>query len=133
VPTDTLNDRDVIIVGYPCPFEVDEVVLSCVEEDPIFGVKRLSQGKIFRHSTNQGTVFGIEFRVDPKISPAEKMLAICHNSSTLGGNSGSPVLCAKTGELLGVHFAGSRALLGAEAANLAMAVEMIIKHENAGK
>jgi len=33
------------------------------------------------------------------------------------------------GQLLGVHFAGDRAFNGQEAANLAMAIELLVKAE----
>jgi len=112
---------------------VDDYILSLVEPDPIFGIKRVTQGQIFRHSTDTDAPFGISFKVDQLINPSEEMTAVCHNATTLAGNSGSPVLCAKTGKLVGVHFAGSRSLFGEEAANLAMAIELIIAREKAGE
>ena len=47
------------------------------------------------------------------------------------GNSGSPILDTKTGELLGVHFAGYKIFNKEEAANLAMAIELIVEKEMA--
>ena len=131
VPTDDLDKREVIVVGYPCPFEVDDYILKLVEPDPIFAVKRVTQGFVFRHSTDKDAPFGIFFKVNPRVNPAEKMPAVCHNATTLAGNSGSPVLCAKSGKLIGVHFAGSRSLFGKEAANLAMAIELILAKDAA--
>lgn len=124
VPTDQLDEREVITVSYPCPFEVDEHILSVVEKDPIFAVKRLSQGRIFRHTTDTDAPFGVQVKVDARIHPEEILPAICHNASTLGGSSGAPVLDI-SGNLVGVHFAGDRAFNGEEAANLAMAIEML--------
>lgn len=124
VPTEELSEREVITVSYPCPFEVDEHILSVVEEDPIFAVKRLSQGLIFRHSTDTDTPFGVQVSVDERINAKKSLSAICHNASTLGGSSGAPVL-DRGGNLVGVHFAGDRAFNGEEAANLAMAIEML--------
>ncbi len=129
VPTDDLNERDVIVVGYPCPFEVDDYILKLVEPDPIFAIKRVTQGKVFRHSTDTDLPFGILFKVDSRINSSETLSAVCHNATTLPGNSGSPVLCAETGKLLGVHFAGSRSLFDQEPANLAMAIENILAGE----
>jgi hypothetical protein len=124
IPTEELSEREVITVSYPCPFEVDEHILSSVEEDPIFAVKRISQGHIFRHSTDTDTPFGVQVTVDERINAEQSLSAICHNASTLSGSSGAPIL-DKSGNLVGVHFAGDRAFNGEEAANLAMAIEML--------
>jgi len=125
VPTEELSEREVITVSYPCPFEADEHILSVVEDDPIFAVKRLSQGRIFRHSTDTDTPFGVQVSVDERIHAKKSLSAICHNASTLGGSSGAPVL-DRAGNLVGVHFAGDRAFNGQEAANLAMAIESLV-------
>ena len=124
VPTEELSEREVITVSYPCPFEVDEHILSVVEDNPVFAVKRLSQGRIFRHSTDTDTPFGVQVSVDERIHAGRSLSAICHNASTLGGSSGAPVL-DRAGNLVGVHFAGDRAFNGEEAANLAMAIELL--------
>jgi len=120
IPTTELDTCEVVTVSYPCPFEVDETILSVVEKDPVFAVKRLSQGRIFRHSTDTDTPYGVAVKVDARINPAQSLTAICHNASTLGGSSGAPILDL-SGRLVGVHFAGDRAFNGEEAANLAMA------------
>ena len=57
------------------------------------------------------------------------MPAICHNASTMGGNSGSPLLDIKTGGLLGVHFAGFKVFNREEAANLAMAISQLTQNK----
>jgi len=111
-------------VSYPCPFETDETILSVVEPDPVFAVKRLSQGKVFRHSTDTQDPYGVTVTVDATISAGKSVRAICHNASTLAGSSGAPILDMKGG-LVGVHFAGKRKFNGAEAANLAIAIGAI--------
>jgi hypothetical protein len=126
IPTEELDARDMITISYPCPFEIDEAILSVVEDNPIFAVKRLSQGKVFRHSTDTDTPYGVQVSVEPRINPSKKLSAICHNASTLGGSSGAPILDLE-GKLVGVHFAGDRAFNGQEAANLAMAIEMLAR------
>jgi len=128
--TQDLDGRDIVIFGYPDTMEPDDDALSDkVEPDPIFAVKRVSQGKIFRHSTDDDAPYGVTAYINMNEQLQFEMPAICHNASTLGGNSGSPVLDAKTGALLGVHFAGKPDFSGAEDANLAMAIEQIIKEE----
>jgi len=124
IPTDELDAREVVSISYPCPFEVDELILSVVEKDPVFAVKRLSQGRVFRHSTDTDTPYGVIASVDSRINSTKSLSAICHNASTLGGSSGAPILDLD-GKLVGVHFAGDRAFNGQEAANLAMAIEML--------
>jgi len=123
-PAQSLDGREVVTVSYPCPFETDETILAVVEPDPIFAVKRLSEGKIFRHSTDTDAPYGVDVPVDPAINPAKAIAAICHNASTLGGSSGAPIL-DRQGRLVGVHFAGKRSFNEAEAANLAMAIDRI--------
>lgn len=128
--TQDLDGRDIVIFGYPDTMDPDDDALSyMVEPDPIFAVKRVSQGKIFRHSTDDDAPYGVTTYINMNEQLQFEMPAICHNASTLGGNSGSPVLDAKTGALLGVHFAGKPDFSGAEDANLAMAIEQIMKEE----
>ena len=129
-PTQDLDGRDIVIFGYPDTMDPDDEALSgMVEPDPIFAVKRVSQGKVFRHSTDDEDPYGVIARIKMNARTQFEMSAICHNASTLGGNSGSPVLDAKTGALVGVHFAGKPDFSGAEDANLAMAIEQITKEE----
>ncbi len=123
-PAQSLDGREVVTVSYPCPFETDETILAVVEPHPIFAVKRLSEGKIFRHSTDTDAPYGVDVPVDPAINPDKAIAAICHNASTLGGSSGAPIL-DRQGRLVGVHFAGKRSFNEAEAANLAMAIDRI--------
>ena len=126
VATERLEGQDIIVIGYPDTHTPDdEDIKAVVEENAVFAVKRISQGQIFRHTTDTDIPFGVETRVSEDKESYFKMPAICHNASTLGGNSGSPLLDLKTGELVGVHFAGSKAFNKKEAANLAMAIAQL--------
>lgn len=126
IATERLEGQDIIVIGYPDTHTPDdEDIKAVVEDNAIFAVKRISQGQIFRHSTDLGNPFGVETRVSEDKATSFKMPAICHNASTLGGNSGSPLIDLKTGELVGVHFAGSKAFNKKEAANLAMAIAQL--------
>lgn len=90
-------DRDVVVVGYPSnkgdsrayTFSYDNWLEDifcnarmCVSK--YLGVKRISPGKIIRSEEQY----------------------LLHNCSTLIGNSGSPLMDAKTGKVLAIHFEG---------------------------
>lgn len=126
IETDTLGGREVVVIGYPDTHTPElEEIKAVVEDDAVFAVKRISQGHIFRHSTDTDTPFGVETEVSEDKHRSFVMPAICHNASTLSGNSGSPLLDIETGELLGIHFAGFKAFNKKEAANLAMAIAQL--------
>ena len=126
IHTQSLEGREVVVIGYPDTHEPNNPdILAVVEDDPIFAVKRISQGHIFRHSSDEDDPLGVTVSVDITDSKSMPMSAICHNASTLGGNSGSPILDIETGELLGVHFAGYKIFNKKEAANLGMAVALL--------
>lgn len=132
--TEALDGRDVVVIGYPDTHTPEKAeVLAVVEDDPVFAVKRLSQGQIFRHSTDIDTPYGVETSVSESKTSAFLMPAICHNASTMGGNSGSPLLDIKNGQLLGVHFKGFKVFNQEEAANLAMAISQLTKSEQLNK
>jgi len=122
-PSESLNDLDIVVVGYPQAQRLTEDIAEVTEKDPIFGVKRYSEGKIFRHSADIENPYGVEAAVESIINPSESMRAICHNASTLGGSSGSAVVCKKTGELIALHFGFDSAYEWEEAANFAVAGE----------
>lgn len=123
---EALEGREIVVVGYPDTHTPDRAdILAVVEENPVFAVKRISQGRIFRHSTDTDVPFGVETRISENQDTSFAMPAICHNASTLGGNSGSPLLDIKTGQLVGVHFAGFKVFNCEEAANLAMAIAQL--------
>ena len=126
IDIEDLHTRDIVVIGYPDTHTPDKPeVLAVVEEDAVFAVKRISQGRIFRHSTDTDIPFGVETSVSENKSSKFLMPAICHTASTMGGNSGSPLLDIKTGNLLGVHFAGFKVFNREEAANLAMAIAQL--------
>jgi len=130
IPTHDLDGREIAVIGYPDTHEPNNPeILAAFEENPVFAVKRISQGHIFRHSTDIGNPYGVEARVDKDETASFPMRAICHNASTLSGNSGSPILDIKTGELLGVHFAGHKIFNKKEAANLAMTIEQLTENK----
>ncbi|WP_162143773.1 S1 family peptidase [Hellea balneolensis] len=122
-PAKSLNDLDIVVVGYPQAQRVTDTIEDVTEKDPIFGVKRYSEGKIFRHSVDTENPYGVEAAVESIINPSETMRAVCHNASTLGGSSGSAVICKKTGELIALHFGFDSAYEWEEAANFAVAGE----------
>ena len=131
IPTEELEGREIAVIGYPDTHDPNNPdILAVVEDDPIFAVKRISQGHIFRHSTDNDDPYGVQVEVNEDDATKFPMTAICHNASTLGGNSGSPILDLKTGELLGVHFAGHKIFNQKEAANLAMAIAQLTEHSD---
>ena len=84
--------RDVVVVGYPArdyrnPFDIQDRIFELK-----YGVKRMQPGKVQRRDRIQS----FENDVD----------AMTHDSSTLGGNSGSAVIDVATGTIVGLHFAG---------------------------
>jgi Trypsin-like peptidase domain len=82
-----LPERDVYVVGYPAldtrrnePAPIRRIFAD------IFDVKRLQPGRTVGYSTEYS--------------------AIQHDCSTLGGNSGSPVVDLETNQVIGLHFGG---------------------------
>ncbi len=92
-PPDELQGRDVAVIGYPVRNNDD----SREVQEKIFqggdGIKRLAPGKI-----------GDSAEVE--ISGERTVRAMTHDSSTLGGNSGSAVIDISNGDVVGLHFAG---------------------------
>jgi S1-C subfamily serine protease len=74
-----------VVIGYPLQDSVRNPLFENQLFGGVFGVKRLSPGELIGR---QGDV-------------------LHHDCSTLGGNSGSPVLDMATGSLVGIHFHGS--------------------------
>jgi DNA/RNA endonuclease G (NUC1)/S1-C subfamily serine protease len=90
-PEDLIG-RDVVVVGYPALDPRNDVALQSQIFGKVFNVKRLQPGVL---------------RQTAKIRSFENTVnALTHDASTLGGNSGSAVLDAKTGEVVALHFAG---------------------------
>lgn len=87
-----LTGREVVIVGYPAQDSRNSLELQNRIFRGIFQRKRMQPGKL------QG------YR--PTRSYDKTVEAISHDSSTLGGNSGSAVIDVHTGRVVGLHFAG---------------------------
>lgn len=89
---DELSGDDVVVIGYPARDDRSNLAV----QDRVFGkayeVKRFQPGKIRGRE-------GIQ-------SFENKVNALTHDSSTLGGNSGSAVIHVETGRVIGLHFAG---------------------------
>ena len=89
-PSD-LKGKPVIIIGYPAMDPRGDVNLQ-QRIFRVFQKKRLQPGNIIGYG---------EIR-----SYDDDVMAITHDVSTLGGNSGSAVIDLYTGEVVGLHFAG---------------------------
>jgi endonuclease G, mitochondrial len=87
-----LIDRDVVVVGYPARDYRNDLDVQDRIFAKIYGVKRLQPGKLRPREQVQS----FETIVD----------AMTHDSSTLGGNSGSVLIDVAAGEVVGLHFAG---------------------------
>ncbi|MER8645033.1 MULTISPECIES: DNA/RNA non-specific endonuclease [unclassified Mesorhizobium] len=92
-----MTGKEVAVIGYPTfdirnPADIQNDVFAGV-----YGIKRLQPGKI-REIAAVDTYYN---RV---------VDAALHDSSTLGGNSGSCVLDLETGDVLGLHFGGRYAV-----------------------
>ena len=89
---DDLAGADVAIIGYPAQDSRNDAQLQSQIFGGRFGIKRMQPGKLT--GIRRAASFGNQ--VD----------AFTHDSSTLGGNSGSAVIDCTTGEIVGLHFAG---------------------------
>ena len=87
-----LVDREVVVIGYPAEDPRNDSQLQNQIFQGPFGIKRMQPGKIV--GVSRARSFG------------NSVNAMTHDSSTLGGNSGSAVIDCKTGEVIGLHFAG---------------------------
>jgi endonuclease G, mitochondrial len=87
-----LTERDIVVIGYPARDDRSDLAL----QDKIFGgkynIKRLQPGTV----RDRVRVRSFENTVN----------AMVHDASTLGGNSGSAIVHVKTGQVVGLHFAG---------------------------
>jgi endonuclease G len=87
-----LVDRDVLVIGYPARDDRSDLALQDRIFARTYNVKRLQPGKI---------------RPRMSVKSFETVVsAMTHDSSTLGGNSGSAIIDLKTGQVVGLHFAG---------------------------
>ena len=104
-PPETYDDRPVLVIGYPAePSSITDDIRRAFNDDLVFGVKRYSAGKHFRHPQDIDDIYGIEAHTSGRFSAKKTVFAICHNASTLAGSSGSAVICEESGELIGLHF-----------------------------
>ncbi len=84
--------REVTVIGYPAQDSRNDIQLQNRIFRGIYQRKRLQPGKL----TGQAVIQSFGNSVE----------AITHDSSTLGGNSGSAVIDLTTGRVIGLHFAG---------------------------
>ena len=91
-PPDDLNGSDVVVVGYPAMDPRNNVDVQNRVFSGVFNVKRLQPGQL--RETRDVESFGHNVR------------AVTHDSSTLGGNSGSAVIEVASGQVVALHFAG---------------------------
>ncbi|MDN2584292.1 DNA/RNA non-specific endonuclease [Aquibium sp. ELW1220] len=83
--TDGRNDELIAVVGYPARDSRNDATHMERYFQGLYDVKRFSPGFL-------------------KVSSAATRLS--HDATTLGGNSGSPVISLERGEVVGLHFAG---------------------------
>lgn len=91
-PPDDQIGSDVLVVGYPARDPRNDLDLQDQIFQGKYDIKRAQPGKLRE-------------RVQVR-SFQNRVRALVHDSSTLGGNSGSAILNVATGEVLGLHFAG---------------------------
>ncbi len=92
VPPEDLVGHDVAVIGYPAKDVRNDIKLQDQIFERTYNVKRLHPGKLRER--------------DRIKSFSNEVNALTHDSSTLGGNSGSAVLDVKSGQIVGLHFAG---------------------------
>jgi V8-like Glu-specific endopeptidase len=87
-PADAILDRNIYIVGYPMTENNwADPLLHLLIFANIYWVKRLQPGQI--------------------IAGEPSSITFSHDCSTLGGNSGSPVIDLATQQVIGLHFQGA--------------------------
>jgi endonuclease G len=87
-----LREREIVVVGYPALDPRNRVDLQNRIFGGVFNIKRLQPGKL----RDLAEIRSFDHAVS----------AVTHDSSTLGGNSGSAVIDVETGALVALHFAG---------------------------
>lgn len=89
---ESLEGHHVVVIGYPAQDTRSDLDVQNRIFNGVYEVKRLLPGK---------------FNARQEIDSYGKLVnAVTHDSSTLGGNSGSLVLDIDTGRVVGLHFAG---------------------------
>ena len=90
-PEDAVG-REIAVVGYPAFDPRNDAAVQNQVFGGVYYIKRLQPGLIGRRRPIQ--------------SFENQVSATTHDSSTLGGNSGSAVIDATTGHVIALHFAG---------------------------
>ena len=85
-------DEEVVVIGYPARDERNDLAVQDRIFEGKYFVKRLAPGVV----RDRAQIQSFENRVN----------ALTHNASTLGGNSGSAVVGVKSGKVIALHFAG---------------------------
>jgi endonuclease G len=89
---EALVGKDVIVVGYPARDYRNDLEVQDRVFQQKYGVKRMQPGKA---------------QARERYRSFENLVnAMTHDSSTLGGNSGSALIDLATGTVVGLHFAG---------------------------
>lgn len=91
-PPENLLDRKIAVIGYPAFDHRNNVDVQREVFNNRFSVKRMQPGLLKARATLRS--FG------------KAVSTITHDSSTLGGNSGSAVIDGSTGKVVALHFAG---------------------------
>jgi endonuclease G, mitochondrial len=91
-PPSDLREQEIAVIGYPALDTRNNVELQNRIFGNVFNVKRLQPGKLRELADIRS--FGHAVR------------AVTHDSSTLGGNSGSAVIHVASGAVVALHFAG---------------------------
>lgn len=89
---ESLVDQDVAVVGYPALDPRNNIALQNDIFGNRFNVKRMQPGKLRERADLRS--FG------------KTVETVTHDSSTLGGNSGSAIISANDGKIVALHFAG---------------------------
>jgi endonuclease G, mitochondrial len=87
-----IADRNVVVIGYPARDDRNDLDVQDRVFQRTYNVKRLQPGLIRERANIQ--------------SFENRVRALTHDSSTLGGNSGSAVIHVATGQVVALHFAG---------------------------
>src|SRR5262245_491330 len=90
-PEDAVG-REIAVIGYPAFDPRNDAAVQNQVFGGVYYIKRLQPGLIGRRRSIQ--------------SFENQVSATTHDSSTLGGNSGSAVIDATTGHVIALHFAG---------------------------
>jgi endonuclease G len=91
VPKDSVESRDVLTPGYPFDDYRNPQAARLKIFGNLYGIKRLSPGQLMKGSGKKG---------------ADGKTYLLHDCSTLGGNSGSPVVDLESRAVYGLHFGG---------------------------